>query len=178
MIHFVVWELGKSIIPPFMSIFSFFILHINFTIIFTKFIVEETWIFIRTTCTASLYILFCCYQRQPPPFIQYILFNSLHYDDMDIITVIYSTIAVIPSSSSTIGFQSIELKPPIPSPPLSSLTITLISLPYSLYLIHLPSPSQQSPPSQPFWSTFISNYSLFSTIGPDFIVIFSTLLRY
>ena len=93
-----------------MSIFSFFLLRINVTYIVTKFIVEETWIFIRTTCTATLYILFCCYQCQPPPSIQYILFNSLHYDDMYIIAVIYSTVAVISSSSPTIEFQSIEKK--------------------------------------------------------------------
>ena len=42
-----------------------------------------------------VYLLFCCYECQPPPSIQYTLFNSLHYDDMDIIAVIYSTIAVI-----------------------------------------------------------------------------------
>ena len=67
-----------------------------------------------------------------------------------------------------IDLQSIKKYPPIPSPPPSSLTIILIYLPYPLYFIHLPSPSQQLPLSQPFWSPFISNYSLFSTIGVRF----------
>ena len=43
----------------------------------------------------SLYILLYCYECSPPPSIQYILFNSNYYDDMDIIAAIYSTIAII-----------------------------------------------------------------------------------
>ena len=67
-----------------------------------------------------------------------------------------------------IDLQSIKKYPPIPSPPPSSLTIILIYLPYPLYFIHLPSPSQQLPPSKTFLSPFISNYDLFSTIGARF----------
>ena len=40
MSHFVFSILGNSIIPPLMSIFSFFLLHINFTNIITKLIDE------------------------------------------------------------------------------------------------------------------------------------------
>ena len=99
----------------------------------------------------------------------YILFISLHCDDMDIIAIIYSTISIIffiifDDCGSELYKTSLRFQhhPPY------SVTITLTSLPYPLCFVHLPSPNQDSPPSQPFWSPSMLNYSLFFTIGTRF----------
>ena len=161
-----------------MSIFSFFLLRIAFICIVTKFIVEETWIFIRTTCTVSLYILFCYYQCQPHPSIQYSLFNFLHYDDMNIIAVIYSTIAVLFfilfDNRASEYRKNLRFHRHLPPPWLQHLFLSPVH--YILYIFLHQVKNYHHRNHFGHHPYQIISYSPRSR--PDFIVILSTLLRH